>query len=38
METIIILLALGYFILMAYFAIAGTNEVINFHNGGDNEK
>jgi hypothetical protein len=35
METIIILLAIGYaigFVIIAYFGIVGTNEVINYHN------
>ena len=42
METIITLLAIGYsigFIIIAYFGIVGTNEVINYHNNrkGNNE-
>lgn len=35
METIITLLAIGYsigFIIIAYFGIIGTNEVIDYHN------
>jgi hypothetical protein len=35
METIIILLAIGYaigFVIIAYFGIVGTNEVINYKN------
>ena len=35
METIITLLAIGYsigFIIIAYFGIVGTNEVIDYHN------
>jgi purine-cytosine permease-like protein len=35
METIITLIAIGYaigFVIIAYFAIVGANEVINYHN------
>jgi len=35
METIITLIGIGYFIgfvLIAYFGITGTNEVINYNN------
>ena len=35
METIITLLAIGYaigFVIIAYFGIVGTNEVIDYHN------
>jgi hypothetical protein len=35
METIIILLAIGYaigFVIIAYFGIVGINEVIDYHN------
>ena len=35
METIITLLLIGYtigFIIIAYFGIVGTNEVIDYHN------
>jgi len=35
METIITLLAIAYligFVIIAYFGIVGTNEVINYHN------
>jgi hypothetical protein len=35
METIITLLAIGYligFVIIAYFGIVGTNEVINYQN------
>lgn len=35
METIITLIAIGYligFVIIAYFGIVGTNEVIKYHN------
>jgi purine-cytosine permease-like protein len=35
METIITLLLIGYtigFVIIAYFGIVGTNEVIDYHN------
>ena len=39
METIITLIGIGYFIgfvIIAYFGITGTNEVINYHNNKNN--